>query len=468
MGRLTLAAVVGAAFLLLLASATALADGSGGPKPTIESWSASHITATDATLEALVNPGTGEDGFALETTYEFFLESPWCGSGHLYGGCEASGGVLVYKGTIAGGATAPQLESVDLAGVGQKLSADTTYGYRVVARNEVGEAFGFEKTFTTAAEGKAPVIEGVSASHITQDDATLEAQVNPEGLETTYELSMEDPCRSPMECIRVPLLASGTIPATTTSESLSIDLASSGEHLNIEPGMTYGYWVIAKNAAGTTEVQKTFTTPPAGTAPTAPVIESVSVSNLTPTEATLEAQIDTEGQSTSYEFLLSYDPCPECEDLETVRIDLPSGLLLPSFQDQSVSLDLASVGVTLRHGGEYEYSLRAINASGKTEARTQTFRAPPPPPIVEPLGSATSPGPSGSTSSTSNDGSQPAGSGNSSPTTPGTASALGISSKTGAGTTAGKPKAKHGKHHNHKHHGTKAAKHSAKSKKQKR
>ena len=49
------------------------------------------------------------------------------------------------------------------------LSPDTTYGYRVVATNEVGEAFAEEKTFTTL-PGKAPVIESVSISHLTPTD----------------------------------------------------------------------------------------------------------------------------------------------------------------------------------------------------------------------------------------------------------------------------------------------------------
>ncbi len=351
----------------------------------------------------------------------------------------------------------------------QEVSAEVNgltpgvYRYRLVAEDEGGERSSSVASFTVPTpEGKAPAIESLSASHITQDDATLEAQIDPEGLETTYELWMEDPCRPPMECIRVPLLASGSIPATATEESVTVNLASSDKHLNIEPGMTYGYWVVAKNAAGTTEVQKTFETPRATT--TAPVIESVSVSHLTPTDATLEAQVDTEGQSTSYEFLLSYDPCPECEDFETVRIDLPSGLLLPSFQSQSVSLDLASVGVALSHGGEYEYSLRAINALGKTEARTQTFRAPPPP-SVEPLGSTTSPGSIGSEPEVPLPGSQHSTSGGSSSAPAGGLTSAAVSSKP----SHGKPGAKYGKHHKHKHHhDTKAAKHPAKGKKQKR
>ena len=457
------------------------------PTPAVESESDSDVTEHGATLEAKINSEDLPEGAyyqfqVVENTNEYLpgltcpvpLLPPYQDDAD----CDSPDSSPHTPGALPLGyiAKGPEGQSVSLslAAAGVTLQPGTTYHYRVLAAKRVQSedgvdwqgpfADGPDRTFTTPPASKVPVIEGLSASHITQDDATLEARINPEGLETTYELWMEDPCRSPMECIRVPLLASGTIPATATNESLSIDLASSGEHLNIEPGMTYGYWMIAKNAAGTTEVQKTFKTLPTSTAP---VIESVSVSNLAPTDATLEAQINTEGQSTSYEFLLSYDPCPECEDFETVRIDLPSGLLLPSFQNQSVSLDLASVGVTLRHGGEYEYSLRAINASGKTEARTQTFRAPSPP-IVEPLGSITSPGPNGPMPSASNDGSQSAGSGSSSPTTPGMSSTLGTSSKTGVGTTGSKPKAKHGKHHKRKHHGKKAAKGPAKGKKQKR
>ncbi len=339
--------MVAAALLLLFAAATALAD---GPKPTIESESASNVTTTDATLEALVNPGSGEDGFALETTYEFFLEAPWCGT-RGSGFCEASGGVLVYKGTIAAGATTPQLESVDLAGAGHALSPGVTYGYRVVARNEVGEAFGGEKTFTTPSN---PCVE------------------------------------DPQDCVH-------------------------------PPGP--------------------------------PVIDSVSVSQLTPTDATLEGQVNTEDESTKYEFLMWYTPCAICEDIALFKIDLPSGLLLPSAEDQTVSLDLNSAGVVLRQGAEYGYSMRAINASGSAEAQWSAFRTPPG--MIDPGPTAT-PGPvsneppvplAGGQSSTSGGGGSPPAAGDS--------AAAGVSSKP----AHGKPTSKHGKRHKHKHHPGKGAKH---------
>ncbi len=251
MGRLTLAAI-GTALLLLFAPASVLADGSGGPKPTIESESASNIAAADATLEALINPGTGEDGFALETTYEFFLESPWCGSVRSFGGCEALGGVLVYKGTIAGGATAPQPESVDLASVGHELSPNTTYGYRVVARNEAGEAFGFEQIFTTLPEGKAPVIESAKVSHLTKTDATLEATIDTEGLETEYAFHMiSSPCSKKGDgcelIVPIKLPRGGKLFGSFIPQTVSLDLNSAGVQLGEGE---YMFGVTASNDGG--------------------------------------------------------------------------------------------------------------------------------------------------------------------------------------------------------------------------
>lgn len=329
---LTATAGVSLAFAVL--PAAALAD---GPRPTVESESASNVTETDATLEAQINPGSGEDGFSLATTYEFFLESPWCGSLLPFGACESLGGKLVYKGVLPAG-SAPQLVSVDLASVQQTLSPDTTYGYRVVATNGAGEAFGWEKTFTTLPGGKAPVIDSVSVSH------------------------------------------------------------------------------------------------------------------LTPTDATLEAQINTEGQSTLYEFLMWYTPCAPCQGIAVFRIDLPGGLLLGSFQDQSVSLDLNSLGVTLKQGAGYGYSVRAANISGHTEAEWKEFQTPPG--VVDPPGPTVSPGPA------SDEPEVPLGGG--SHTTSGTPSAP---PPAGAGLPSalakvgmGQPLPKHGRHHKHKHHHTKAAK----------
>jgi hypothetical protein len=238
-----------------------------------------------------------------------------------------------------------------------------------------------------------PAIASLSASEVTQNNATLEAQIKPDGLETTYELVMEDPCGSPMECIRVPQLLTGSIPAGATGESLSINLQSSGKHLNIEPETTYGYWVVAKNSAGTVESSRVFKTLAANTAP--PSIGSESVSNITEHNATLEAQIDPNGLETAYEFQIdtnaSYNytksACPlgECDAISAGE-PLPAGLVEPEPEyipagsgDHSVSLDLASIGATLQPGTTYHYRVIASNGSGpEVQGPDQTFTTPSP------------------------------------------------------------------------------------------
>jgi hypothetical protein len=146
--------------------------------------------------------------------------------------------------------------------------------------------------------------------------------------------------------------------------------------------------------------------------PGGPSVQSESVSNITPTDATLEAQIDTEGLPTLYQFRLSSICGGRGACLVVVDYPLPSGLLLGSFTDQSVSLDLNSAGVTLEPEGTYSYSVSATSSAGTTESSVQTLTTPQE--GVEPLSTAPST-PSGSDQPTGSNGSgQPSGSGGSS------------------------------------------------------
>ncbi len=266
------AATVVTALAFGVLPAVALAD---GPSPKVESESASNVTTTDATLEAQINPGSGEDGFSLATTYEFFLESPWCGSFRSFGACEASGGKLVYKGVLPAGSP-PQLVGVNLAGgVGQTLSPGTTYGYRVVASNEAGNAYGGEKTFTTLLGARAPVIESVSVSHLTPTDATLEAQIDTEDLETEYAFQLwSSPCSKKgagCELIReVKLPTGGRLYGSLDPQRVSLDLNGAGVTLG---GGEYGYSVVASNKEGSTSAfGGIFEAPPGAIDPPSPGI----------------------------------------------------------------------------------------------------------------------------------------------------------------------------------------------------
>jgi hypothetical protein len=249
----------------------------------------------------------------------------------------------------------------------------------------------------SALASSVPVIESEAVTNLTEHDATLQAQINSNGLETAYEFQIDTngsynytkPDCPLGECDSITVgepLPAGLvepkpeyIPAGSGDQTVSLDLATIGATL--QPSTTYHYKVIAKSGgfpAGYPMVQgpdQTFTTPP-----TAPRIESESVSNITPTDAMLEAKITTDGLPTLYQFTLKYQPCSYhgvfyCELAAAVHIPLPSGELLGSFVGQSASLDLNSAAVYLRPGNGYEYSVVATSADGGTESQSQTFEA---------------------------------------------------------------------------------------------
>jgi hypothetical protein len=231
-----------------------------------------------------------------------------------------------------------------------------------------------------------PSIESESISHITSTDATLEATINPNGLKTTYQFHLYSGCLPPAACLAITPypLSSGEIPASSEPQPVSVDLNSAG--VTLKPDTRYAYSVEATNAAGTSQgAENQFTT----LGP--PVIESESVSNITETDSTLEAQINTEGAETTYEFQLRSPACsPPAQCIPIISYPLPSGKLLGSSIGQSVSIDLNSAGVTLQPAKEYFYSVTATNAAGTTEGTTQTFTTPSEPgvePLTEPSGS---------------------------------------------------------------------------------
>jgi hypothetical protein len=457
--------------------------------PTIGNSWVSGVTQSDATLQAEVNPENPSAGvyyqFQVVTNASEFQPEIACPPrAELKGadGCgpapEADGALPI--GFLEGG-TEIRTASVDLADAGLTLQPDTTYRYRLLAARKVvtedtiqwepPAVVGAEGTFTTLATGPAPKVESESATQITSKDATLEAQINPEGRETTYEFDLEAPaCLSrgfgACEASGGLPIAQGTIPAGSVAKTVSVDVDTAWYGHDLLANTLYGYRVLARSASGAgSGREETFRTLPGPP----PRIDSVSISHLTPTDATLEAQINTEGLATEYQFNLISSPCSKhgagCELI--VLIPLPKANLLGSFVDQTVSLDLNSVGVKLGEG-EYHYSVTATSGGGSTAANGQTFEAPSG--VFEPFSPATAPQPGGGQPAASSSGDQTAGLGATSDSGPtsSTGSSEQASNPLGA-SKADTPNqgAKHRDKATHRHHRTKAARHRARVKKHK-
>jgi hypothetical protein len=256
---LTLAVLAGA----VLASLGGAATASAATPPSIEGESASHITATDATLEAEINLHEAPAGVYYQ--FQLVMDPSEYASEILcpptlqpgYSGCvgpQGSGALPI--GFLPGNTMQPGATlhaSLDLAGAGVTLQPGTTYHYRVLAARAVQTedtvewepptAFGADQTFTTLPAGTAPMIESESVSHITQTDATLEAQINTEGLETTYEFQLFERwwceeltpgCYPPIRVFPLPM---GKLLGSHVGQSVSLDLNSAG--VSLSPGHNF-------------------------------------------------------------------------------------------------------------------------------------------------------------------------------------------------------------------------------------
>jgi hypothetical protein len=350
--------------------------------PLIATDGASATGATTARVSGNADP----EGQSTTLHADYALASePWCTS---HGA----------EGTLA--ETAPQdlgsgnaMYSEILVGL-EGLTPASEYCAELVASNESGTTYGGQVRFTLKLPA-SPSIESESVSNITPTNATLEAQINPGGLQTTYEVwagtlsCMEENLGAVCESTGEGKIV-GTIPAGSSAQKVSVDIVKAWH--NLSPNSSYIYSFRATNSDGTAygNGNKEFKT----LAASPPSIDSESVSHLTPTDATLEAQINTEGLETTYEFLLVGSACRLCLS-PAYLLPLPSGKLLGSFIDQSVSIDLNSAGVTLAPYGYYEYSVTATSAAGTTQGPPQAFTKPKG--VVYPPNTTMSPGPQAAT-----------------------------------------------------------------------
>ncbi len=315
--------------------------GSSDTGPSISSVGATSVTATTASFSGTVNP----EGQA--TTYCF----EW-GTSSAYGNStqdEAAGT----------GST-----NISVTGAAGDLTPDTLYHYALVATDEpqcsdanlpgAETTISSDETFTTlpvqagaGSSGGLPILSFLTTSSISTTGATVTADVDPDGADTTYSVEWQTTTGSIVGVSNVVDAGSGT-------SNVPITYQISG----LAPNTAYQYIISADNGEGEVSAPPvSFTT--LAHAQVAPSLSGVTVTGITSTSATLQGNVDPQGADTS--FLFQYGPT-SAYGISTTPSDIGT-------TQATVSLSLTN----LQPGTVYHYTLEAINAWGQTSYIDQSF-----------------------------------------------------------------------------------------------
>jgi hypothetical protein len=229
------------------------------------------------------------------------------------------------------------------------LTPNTTYHYRLVASNSFGTTFGADQQFTTSGP---PRITTKPATGIGHETATINAEVNPDQLETTYRFEYGQTTEYGTE---TPLGGKGIGKGAT---AVPVSAALTG----LEVGVTYHYRVTATNSAGTRVTpDRTFTTVP-------PALITSYANHVSPTEVTLNAEVNPLGNDTKYYFEYGTEPCAADPGSCTASPAVPGEDIGAGAEPVVKTLPLSD----LEPNTAYHYRVVAANALGIAEGSEHT------------------------------------------------------------------------------------------------
>lgn len=321
------------------------------PSPFTEA--VTEITATGATFNGTLTPLSSVDA-QYSFDYKLLADGPECT------------GESATTPEDAGTGTGPKAVSTKTGEQAIELQPNATYSVCLVSSNAFGSATGQTVSFTT--EPAPPKIDS-QTSYLTPSGITLEAQVNPNNLETSYAFEYA----TSKELVEN---NEGTqAPGTTTLAGFGDQPASVVLQSVLAPATTYYYRATASNGAGTTvdSTIESFTTPPA------PQLTVGEAQSVTRTTATLPGTVNPEGLETSYYYQYG--------------TSTSYGGNAPSIQGVNAGSGTepipAPIGISgLTPATTYHYRLVATNADGTTTSPDQTFTTAPPTPPTASTGEA--------------------------------------------------------------------------------
>jgi len=241
------------------------------------------------------------------------------------------------------------------------LTPNTTYHYRTVIEYPANGAFpagtavGQDQTFRTTTD---PTATTAAATAVTAGGATLNGQVNPGGVSTTYKFEYG------------PTASYGTSTSTTSAGSDFNNHAVSEPITGLEPGTTHHFRVVATQQGGATinGSDTTFTTPPLP-----PTATTGDATNLAAGGATLNGTIDPGGGATTFHFDFGK------------TTDYGSSTDSQSAGSDHTSHALAAALSGLEPGTAYHFRIVAEQGQTVVNGADSTFTTPPLAPVCETL-----------------------------------------------------------------------------------
>jgi hypothetical protein len=223
------------------------------------------------------------------------------------------------------------------------LTQGATYHFRLVASNVHGTNTGEDRRLGP------PTVGAEAAEPIEQTAATLHAAINPNGVDTHYRFEFGTTTAYGTS-VPVP---DGSVGADEVAHEVTAGLGG------LEPGVRYHYRVVAANSAGTTtRPDRTFLTTPAAQ------IDSVTVSNVGPRSAQVEARINPLGHDTHYRFEYGTSTAYGSS------VPVPDGDIGEGSTDVTVHADIEGIAPT---NATYHLRVVATNAVGTAASSDHTF-----------------------------------------------------------------------------------------------
>jgi hypothetical protein len=312
--------------------------------PIVSSESTASVSSTDASVQAVVNPNYQESEYAFE--YASSEQAVSEGKGTLVAGAPpASVLPAVFEEQLAG--------PVDLGG---GLTPRTTYFYRVLARNASGTTPGPVEHFTTTG---TPILTTASAQNLTRTTAVLSGAINPGGEQTTYRFAYAPAADyqsgAPNPYLNGLTTAQRVLPETDFSVHAAVPVAA----IELRPGTTYHYAIVATNSTGSiVGPDVVFTTAP----PTPPLAATGPAGGVSDTSATLNGSVDTRELPTVSQF--EFGTAPGVGSLVPATVTPGAG---------SIETLTASFLGNLHPGTTYYFRTVATNADGTVDGAESSF-----------------------------------------------------------------------------------------------